>query len=146
MTAMTATAGYADLLRSALKHVETDVPEAFTQFVHILDGTALSMRVADERFAIIDGRVRPTPPSDAVQLELDGATLLALIEGRVSLTAALAADRVGLIGAVHAIAAVDRALQLLLHGVLRSRAAPDLLHQLRLISPLSANRPFEEKP
>ena len=70
MTAMTALGGYADLLRSALSHVEADVPEAFARFAGALEDHTLTLQVEHERFAIVRGAVRhldiDRPAGDAV--------------------------------------------------------------------------------
>lgn len=138
----------ADLFRDAIACVRRDVPEAHVRFVAELGAIAAAMSIGTETFGLRHGRIVAAPGQTAVTLATDLATLRSLVDGRVALTAAVAERSLTIIGSPRTIAAIDRSLRLLLHGIVRSPAAPALmrrLHDLAQVAP-SARASYPTEP
>lgn len=126
---------FANLFESALDAVASDVPEAYERFLEQTTGLPIALRIGTEEFGIVGGRVAvPTPNDCEVHLAVTPQVFAALVDGDVALTDALAAGGFDVTGRVADVARVDRAMRLLIHGIVRSPAAPDLIHQLRFLA------------
>ena len=127
----------ADLFRDTIACVRSDVPEAHDRFVAELDTIAFGLSIGPETFGLRHGQVGPAPRHAAASLSTNVATLHALVVGRIALTTALAERSLTLIGAPRTIAAIDRSLRLLVHGIVRSPAAPALMQRLERLAQLA---------
>lgn len=143
MTTRLHTASFSRLLQTTLRTVAEDVPEAHERLVAAQGSLILELAVGGELFYLSKGAVSAGASSPAdVYLSLGIQDLVKLVEGHTTLSCQLASNRLELIGTVQDLARVDRVVLLLLHGVLRSRRAPDLMHSLRMLAE-AAQRPHE---
>ena len=124
------------LFADALDVVATDVPEAYARLGDELGDIVLALHLGDERFALRHGQTTPPQGEADAELTTSATTLAQLVGGRIALTAALADRTITMLGAPRALAAVDRALRLLVHGIVRSPAAPDLMRRLEQLAHL----------
>lgn len=126
---------FAELFAAAVTSVEVNVPDAHDLFMSEAREISFAVHVGDERFGLDRGEVLSRGPARAnPQLQVEPGTLGALVDGRVSLTDALATGDLDLVGEVAEVAAIDRVLQVLVHGIVRSPDAPVLMHQLKSLT------------
>lgn len=150
---MTATTARLDsvqnLVRDAVATVARHVPQAHGGYQSALGDVELALAISTEHFRLVRGHVvagRTTPkhrdvsPVGAASLVTTAETLHALVAGRIGLTEAVHARTLTMAGPTRSIAAVDRALRLLLHGVVRSPDAPDLMRRLERLAETDATR------
>lgn len=118
------------LVRDAVHYVLHDVPEAHRRYVDALGSERIAMHIGEEHFTLRDGEVCAADPDAATALRISVRVLHDLITGRLALTEAVTSRSMTITGPTRSIAAVDRALQLLMHGVVRSPRAPELMQRL----------------
>ena len=132
-----------DLVRDTIATVEHNVAEAYNAFTAALGDNELTLDIGPEHFRIARGSVVAAPntpmhhdakPAHAASLSTTAHTLHELVAGRIGLTQAVHGRQLTMIGPTRSIAAVDRALRLLLHGVVRSPSAADLMRRLEQLA------------
>lgn len=130
---------FARVFHDTIAVVRHEVPEAFDRFVAALGDITVDMQVGGDRFGlhraqVIAHRRGPGSPSprDDVTLQIESHALIALVEGTITLTEALAARSLNLIGTTSDLGAVEHAFLLLVHGAVRSRSPQALLDRLTL--------------
>jgi hypothetical protein len=126
---------FRDYLASALALLARETPLAYQAVAHALDGVALRVRVGGAPFVVSFARgahafANARAHADA-DVASDVATLLDLVDGRVSLVPALRSERIALRGSVAVIARFDRALTAFFAGAVRGESFPGLLADFR---------------
>jgi hypothetical protein len=121
---------FSTLLRRSLETLERERPDVAT-----LGALDVAIRVGEERVGLRaeDGRVvvAAPPPEARVDVVTGRDTILALVDGEVSLVDAVVGDALALRGAVPDLARFHDALWLYLQGAVRAPSFPALLRAFR---------------
>lgn len=124
-----------DVARS-LAVLEEDVPAFARGLAERLGQRRVAITVDDEALTVgvTDGRAAVGPPTSAVHVRLTTSrrAILRLANGERLLHDAILAGDVDLVGELDDLLAFDAALMMYLHGAVRSRRFPTLLHAFRL--------------
>ena len=128
-------ASFSALLRRSLGALERERPDIAQRLAAALAALAVTITVGDEQLGIrSDGtRVVVGEPASAPQVRVSTgrATILALVDGAVSLVDAVLADDMRLVGEVADLARFHDALWLYLQGAVRAPSFPVLLRVFR---------------
>lgn len=124
----------ARLLRESLACLAAESPTHHGALCRRLAGHAVGLRLDDECFELRGhaGGLRLVPPGAArCRLRTDRATILAVLDGRRTLLAAVLADAIEVSGPIDHLLALHEALLDYVHGAARSPSFPTLLQRLR---------------
>jgi hypothetical protein len=130
-------------LETALALLQSDAPAAYFRILTELDGLAIALRVDDEPFAV-RGTSRglqlehgtPAGAAPPIELQTSRRTIVALIDGELSLLDAVLARELALRAEVRVLDRIARAGRAFAEGALRSRRMRALLDEFR--APLTA--------
>lgn len=119
---------FADHLSAALAALQREMPVSYARLVAALGGREVEL--------VIDGaptRVRFRDGSDAprVRVVCSGQTIVELADAEYTVEDAIWSDRILLFGAVEDLIAFHDALQIFLHGAVRSPSFPRRLEDFR---------------
>jgi len=137
---------FARFLLDSLCALERESPQSYAALCEALDARCVAIRVdaGAIRLAFEHGHARvedaAATPSD-VELATDKSTILDLIDARVHLLDAIAADRFRARGALDSLARFDDALHEYLNGAVRCRSMPPLLDEYRRHESLHEGEP-----
>lgn len=130
-------------LEAALALLQADAPAAYFRILAELDGLAIALRIDDEPFGVRGTRRglhldRGAPGGSAPPIELQTSrrTIVALIDGELSLLDAVLARELALRAEVRVLDRIARAGRAFAEGALRSRRMRSLLDDFR--APLAA--------
>lgn len=128
-------ARFRDFLDAALAALRRECPPAFSAMAQALGDGATALRVGNEDFVLLShaGRVETTGRCEATGVEVvtDRATILDLVDARLTLAAAVLDDRLLLRGAVEDLLGFHEALLAFVAGGVRSPSFPALLGEYR---------------
>jgi hypothetical protein len=126
---------FSTLLRRSLETLERERPDVAARLAATLGALDVAIRVGEERVGLRaeDGRVvvAAPPPEARVDVVTGRDTILALVDGEVSLVDAVVGDALALRGAVPDLARFHDALWLYLQGAVRAPSFPALLRAFR---------------
>lgn len=124
---------FRSFLEESLSDIALNEPEAHSALRDALGSLTARLTNEDGDFTIAASNAGWTfGEGDAdVAVAFDAATVLALVDGALTLTEAIDAERLRIFGSVAAVAAFYDALLIYLEGLLRAPGAPDLLRRYR---------------
>lgn len=128
-------ASFSALLRRSLGALERERPDVAARLAATLAPLTVTITVGDEHLGVrSDGTcivVGVPVPAAQVRVSTGRPTILALVDGAVSLVDAVLADDVRLVGDVADLARFHDALWLYLQGAVRAPSFPALLQAFR---------------
>jgi putative sterol carrier protein len=128
--------GIAAILRDALAILERDAPVAALRLVREIAGLTLRFEVGDEVFALAGGErglrfLAAEAAAADFNVHCDGATIMALIEGKTRVMDCVLGGALEIQGDVALMPALSRASVAFAEGAVRSRAMNSLLEEFR---------------
>jgi hypothetical protein len=128
--------GIAAILRDALAILDCDAPVAALRLVRDIAGLTLRFEVGDEVFALAGGEqglrfLAAEAAAADLNVRCDGATILALIEGKTRVMDCVLRGALEIQGDVALMPALSRASVSFAEGAVRSRAMNSLLEEFR---------------
>ena len=128
-------ASFSALLRRSLGALERERPDIAERLAATLAPLTVTITVGDEQLGVRSDAtcvvVGEPAPAPQVRVSTGRPTILALVDGDVSLVDAVLADDVHLVGDVADLARFHDVLWLYLQGALRAPSFPALLHAFR---------------
>lgn len=137
----------AALLAESFEALAAELPAAHARMCARLAGKVVELCIDDERFAAIfsEGRARVLAADDApaadVRVVTSRRAILAVLDARRSLTDAVLADEVAVVGALEHLVEAYAGLTAYLHGAVRSRSFAGLLRRFREVGAPTPARP-----
>jgi hypothetical protein len=124
---------FRNFLEESLSDISLNEPEAHSALREALGSLSARLTSENGAFTIAASDAGWTfGEGDAdVAVAFDAATVLDLVDGALTLTEAIEAERLRIIGSVAAVAAFYDALLVYLEGLLRAPGAPELLRRYR---------------
>jgi hypothetical protein len=131
--------------------VRRDAPRVFQQLCTTLSGRCVAVRSSHEefwlRFQKRDVHVVAAGVAEDVRLSIDRQTILALVDGELTIEDALRDDRLELYGAVERVTEFYDGLQVYVAGAVRCPDFPRLLTEFRISShAYDQEVPYEPTP
>jgi hypothetical protein len=123
----------ASLLRRSLDHLAAEVPGGYRLLCDALGGHTIGIDVDGERFGLRGGaglEVVPDGPA-SVRIGTTRRGVLAVLDGELSLVAAVEADAVTVLGPLDEVVRAHDALVAYVHAAVRAPGAAGLLDALR---------------
>jgi hypothetical protein len=124
-----------EFLEHSLEVLRDEMPAAHAAFVSTLEGRRLGIDADGERRVLSFGatgvRAHGGEERADLEVEFERSTVLDLVDGLISLPAAVLADRLRLRGGLDAIGLFDRALRSYAQGTVRCPSMPGLLERFR---------------
>lgn len=136
----------ADLLDEALAVLRKESPPHDRLLRERLDGCTIAFTVDGERMATRGAEMTREPgASDAganvdLRVETDAATVLALLDDRITLLEALRSGALKARGDRSAVARAEAAMRVFIHGLVRCPSAPKLLVKLNNLVEIKRGR------
>jgi hypothetical protein len=125
----------ASILQRSLEQLATEVPAGYRRFTEALSGLAVEITASEPPFSIGGTGpplVRLDVPSDVdVRVETDRATIVDVIDGRLTLHAAIIGGRIGVTGTLEDVVRAHAALLAYANAAVRSSSVPSLMMELR---------------
>ena len=123
------------LVAESLARLAWEVPPAAERLAERLAALPVRFEVGAEVFGleVVQARVRVAapPPTPAVWVKTDRATVAALLDGGLDLLEAVRSDKLYLLGTLQDLRRLLRALDGYLHGAVRGFGFEDLLRRLQ---------------
>jgi hypothetical protein len=124
-----------EFLEQSLAVLRDEMPAAHAAFVSTLEGRRLRIEADGERRVVSFGATGMRAHGGEVRADLEvgfeRSTVLDLVDGMISLPAAVLADRLKLRGGLNAIALFDRAFRSYAQGTVRCPSMSGLLDRFR---------------
>ncbi|PTL79792.1 sterol-binding-like protein [Vitiosangium sp. GDMCC 1.1324] len=125
----------ATLLAESFSVLVREQPEAHVRMCAHLDGLAVAVMVDEEHFAagfsLRSARVRPVTGHEPARVITRRCTLLEILDDRQSLTEAILADAVQVVGPLDTLLRLHEGLSLYVQGAVRCHGFAFLLRRLR---------------
>lgn len=125
----------AALLAESFEVLAREQPQASARMCAALDGLAVALRVDDAcftaGFSTHGARVRATTGGEAVRVTTRGSTLLDILDDHQSLSEAVLADAVEVLGPLDTLVRLQEGLLLYVRGAVRCPGFAPLLRRLR---------------
>lgn len=132
----------AALLAGSFEVLEREQPEAYTRMCAALEGWEVAIGVDGERFAAAfssgRARVRPVTGHEAARVSTRLPTILDVLDDRQSLTEAVLADAVEVVGPLETLLRLHEGLLFYVKGAVRCPGFAPLLRRLREVGAPSA--------
>jgi hypothetical protein len=123
------------LLQESLDCLEREIPQVYQRMCATLDGLSVRISLDDETvvigFAGVHGRVDVVGRPVEAELCTSRRTVLAVLDGRLSLADAVLADAVRIKAPLDMLERLNGALEAYVHGAVRSHSFPALLVRFR---------------